>query len=112
MGDFPLEIDVATLAEKRRDAGHPGDFQLLDVREAWEREICALDGSLHIPMGDIPDRVTELDPNRPVFVLCHHGGRSLNVTRWLRSKGFNQATNVAGGIHEWANRIDPAVPQY
>lgn len=89
----------------------PG-LQVLDVREDWELALCRLNGSIHIPMAEVPDRLGELDPSRPLAVMCHHGGRSLRVTAWLRGHGFPLASNVAGGIHRWAEEVDPSLAVY
>ncbi len=85
---------------------------LVDVREPWERETAKIDGSLFIPMGDIPARIQELDPDDRVIVVCHHGVRSLNVAAWLRQQGYEQAQSMAGGIDRWSRFIDPKVPLY
>lgn len=85
---------------------------VLDVREPYETSICRLPGSLLIPMSEIPARLPHLPRDRPLLVLCHHGGRSLRVTQYLRSHGFDQAANIAGGIDLWARRIDPTLARY
>jgi rhodanese-related sulfurtransferase len=86
---------------------------VLDVREPWEVEIAKIEGSRHIPMGDIPARFDkELDRKDHIAVVCHHGVRSMNVTAWLRQQGFEKAQSLAGGIDRWARLIDPKVPLY
>lgn len=86
---------------------------LLDVREPWEIATASLPGSVNIPMGDIPSRAhAELDPDRPVVVMCHHGARSLSVAMWLRREGFEQAQSLAGGIEQWSRAVDPGVARY
>jgi len=105
----PFEIEVEEL-DRRRKAGDDG--LLLDVREAWEYELCAIDGSLHIPMNGLPGRVAELPKDRDIVVVCHHGGRSAQVTMWLRSQGFGRAINLDGGVDAWARRIDPNMKVY
>lgn len=105
----PLEIDVAELSAWRK-AGH--DVTVLDVREDWEISTVALDGARHIPMRQVPQRAGELPSDKPLVVMCHHGGRSRQVTAWLRQNGFSQAINLAGGIHAWAERIDPSLATY
>lgn len=88
-------------------------FTLLDVREPWEIAIASLEGSLNIPMGDLPARAhAELDPDAQIVVLCHHGARSLSVTEWLRREGFASTQSMAGGIHQWSREVDPAVATY
>jgi rhodanese-related sulfurtransferase len=106
---LPIEIDVATLAAWRAQ-GVP--HAVLDVREPWELEIASLEGALAVPMGDVPSRLGELPREAPLVILCHHGGRSMRVTAWLRSRGFGMAINLAGGIDAWAREVDPALPTY
>ncbi len=89
---------------------------VLDVREPRELQMASVkaDGfSLQtIPMGVIPVRISELDPNQPVACLCHHGGRSMQVAQFLKSRGFEHVANIAGGINAWSNEIDPSVARY
>ena len=86
---------------------------LLDVREPWEIATAALPNATLIPMNEIPARAhTELDPDAPIVVLCHHGARSLSVTMWLRNQGFDHAQSLIGGIDHWSRTIDPKIPRY
>jgi len=85
---------------------------LLDVRESWEWDTCHLDGAVHIPMRTIPVRWQELDPATPTVVVCHHGGRSLQVSNFLEHQGFSGVYNLAGGVHLWAQQVDPSMPRY
>jgi rhodanese-related sulfurtransferase len=86
---------------------------LIDVREPWEFATAHVDGSLPMPMGEVPARAhQELDPEERLVVLCHHGVRSMNVTVWLRNQGFGQAQSVRGGIDAWSAEVDPAVVRY
>lgn len=101
-----------TPEELKRKKDEDGDFTLLDVREPWERSTAAIEPSTHIPMGDIPARIQELDPDAHIIVYCHHGVRSLNVTAWLRQQGFEQVQSLRGGIDRWSKLIDPKVPLY
>jgi rhodanese-related sulfurtransferase len=88
-------------------------FMLLDVREPWEFEVSRIDGSKHMPMGDVPSRAhQELDPDEEIVVVCHHGVRSLNVTYWLREQGFERVRSMRGGIDTWSRRVDKKVPLY
>lgn len=88
------------------------ELKLVDVREPWERQTAAIEPSVHIPMGDIPSRVQELDPDETTVVYCHHGVRSLNVTAWLRQQGFEKVQSLRGGIDSWSSKVDPMVPKY
>jgi rhodanese-related sulfurtransferase len=105
--ETPLEVDVATSAQLLREGA-----LLLDVREAHELAICAIAGSRHIPMRQVPENLSALPRDRPILVLCHVGGRSLRVTQFLRANGFAQVSNVAGGIAAWADQIDPSLARY
>jgi len=102
------EIDPLEL-KHRIDAGEQP--LILDVREPWEIEASSIAGTLNIPMGDIPSRLTELDPDRETIVMCHHGVRSAQVAMYLARNGFARVLNLTGGIEAWSD-IDPAVPRY
>ncbi len=89
------------------------DILVLDCRERWEVDTARIDGSRHIPMNDIPARFQqELDREKHIVVVCHHGVRSYNVTAWLRQHGYGKVQSLAGGIDRWARQIDPEVPLY
>jgi rhodanese-related sulfurtransferase len=85
---------------------------LLDCREAEEVAAASIDGATHIPMGDVPARLQELDPETPVIVFCHHGIRSQSVAHFLRQQDFDEVLNMTGGIDAWSRKIDPDVPRY
>jgi rhodanese-related sulfurtransferase len=90
-----------------------GNARLIDVREPWEFATAKIEGSVLIPMGDVPARANqELDPDERLVVLCHHGARSLNVTVWLRNQGFENAQSLRGGIDAWSAEVDAKVPRY
>jgi adenylyltransferase/sulfurtransferase len=103
------EITVEEL-KRRRDAGEP--LLLVDVREPQEYEIARIDGATLIPLGQLPDRLSELKNDAELVVHCHSGMRSARAVAFLRQHGFPQAVNLAGGIDAWSERIDPTVPQY
>lgn len=89
---------------------------LLDVREPWEVALAplAVEGAavLAIPMQQLPARLAELPPGRPVVCVCHHGVRSRHVAAWLERSGRDEVYNLAGGVDAWSREIDPAVPRY
>ena len=85
---------------------------VLDVREPWEVKLCALPGSMHIPMRDIPERLAEIDRERDLVVLCHHGVRSLAVANFLAGQGYTRIYNLDGGIDGWAKQVEPSMPKY
>jgi rhodanese-related sulfurtransferase len=104
------EITAEAFSTLRQQPNAP---LLLDVREPWEYQTAHLPNSTLIPMGEIPSRAhTELDPDAPIVVLCHHGARSLSVTMWLRNQGFEHVQSLAGGIDAWSRSIDPTIPRY
>lgn len=106
---LPLQIEPDTLAAWRAEGfAHA----LIDVREPWETEICRIDGSLDVPMGEFADALGRIPNDRPVVVLCHHGMRSMQVVGWLRGQGWNNATNLRGGIDLWAARVYPGMRRY
>lgn len=109
--DLPLEVDVTTVSFLQTNGD---DFLLLDVREQAEYETAKIPGSLLVPIGELGERISELEPHRErlIIVHCHHGGRSMQVTQALRSHGFEKVQNMAGGIDQWSQEIDPAVPRY
>ncbi len=96
--------------------GGPRPPLLLDVREAWEFELAAirLEGTrtLHVPMGQLPQRLAELDPAQPILCICHHGMRSAQVVAFLERAGFASVYNLAGGIDAWSTQVDAGVPRY
>lgn len=103
---------AAWLAQARAD----GAPLLLDVREPAECHLASVRANgvelVQMPMHSIPPRLHELDPDRPVAVLCHHGGRSMQVAMFLQQHGFARVANIAGGIDAWSVQVDPSVPRY
>jgi adenylyltransferase/sulfurtransferase len=87
-------------------------FQLVDVREPFEHEIANIDSARLIPLGELPDRLNELDRNRLTIVHCHSGMRSAQAVRMLRDAGFANVLNLEGGIAKWSDEIDSDVPAY
>jgi rhodanese-related sulfurtransferase len=104
-------ISVAELAIWLAD-GQRKPPVLLDVREPWEQQICAIPGSQAIPMQQIPSRFGTIDPVQPVVCVCHHGGRSAQVALLLQRQGYADVYNLAGGVDAWARQVDPKMPVY
>lgn len=92
-------------------AKDPG-FALLDCREQEELAIARIDGATHIPMREIPIRISSLDRDARYVVFCHHGVRSRQVALYLKQHGFERVQSMSGGIDAWSEVIDPSVPQY
>ena len=105
------QITAAQLAAWLADASREKPV-LLDVREPWEWERARIAGSQHIPMRDIPARFAELDNEREVVAICHHGGRSQQVAMFLERSGFAKIHNLQGGLDAWSRTVDPAIPVY
>ncbi len=80
-----------------------GGVQLIDVREPWEHEEAHIPGCVLIPVGDVPARLREIDPETPAIIYCRSGGRSGKIVTLLRSAGYGKAVNLKGGILAWAN---------
>ncbi len=90
-----------------------GDSPLiLDVREMEEVALAPFPHAVHIPMGEIPVRLSELDPEREVILVCHHGIRSAQVAGYLFSIGFRMVFNLTGGIDAWSVSVDPTLARY
>ena len=85
---------------------------LLDVREAFERDIVKLEGDIHIPRGDIPKRLNELNKNNEIVVYCRSGGRSMDVCEFLEQHGFTKIKNLEGGILKCVEDIDATLQKY
>ena len=115
-----LQVPASQFARWRDSVSAPGDTPakplLLDVREPWELQTACVqeDGFelLRIPMREVPARLAELDPARPIACLCHHGMRSLQVANYLTQNGFTEVVNLQGGIDAWSQEVDPSVPCY
>jgi rhodanese-related sulfurtransferase len=101
---LPVELSARIAAGDR--------LQLLDVREAWEFQKARIDGSKLMPMGDVGHRVKELDPSSDLVVICHHGGRSMQVALFLERQGFSKVHNLSGGVDAWARTVDSSMPVY
>jgi rhodanese-related sulfurtransferase len=94
-GASPIVLDVREPAELRTASIKPDGFEVVSI-----------------PMNEIPQRLAELDADRPVACLCHHGARSQRVAMFLAANGFAEVANIAGGIAAWTREVDPSVPSY
>jgi rhodanese-related sulfurtransferase len=96
---------------QRRSAG--AQMNLIDVREDWEVKLAPAPTQFtHIPMGQIVQRIGELDPSQETVVLCRSGGRSLQVAQFLEQRNFKDVANLSGGILAWSHELDPTIPTY
>ena len=102
-------ITPKQLVEKLRTGD---DLVLLDVREPHELEICRIEGSIAIPMSELSVRHVELDPDKPLVCICHHGIRSAHVASALARMDFAELYNLTGGIDRWAAEVEPTMARY
>lgn len=106
-----MEQITASELKARLDAGD--DIQLIDVRQPDEYEFARIPGAKLIPLGEIPSRMSEIDPTRETVVHCKMGGRSARAIEAMQQAGFTgKLINMAGGITAWSNDVDPNVPKY
>jgi len=100
-----------TVSELKKMRDEKADFQLIDVREAHELEICEIGGE-HIPMGDVMDNLGKISKDKQVVIHCRSGARSGAICQALETQGYNNVYNLKGGIIAWANEIDPSLTKY
>ncbi len=108
------EPEVASVMPKQlaQELSSGKKILLLDVREPHEVEIAKIEGSKLIPLGELAERVNELDTADEIVAYCHVGGRSARATDFLRSLGFKKVRNLEGGIEGWSVEVDPSLPRY
>lgn len=105
-----MQISVSALKELM-DTGEP--VVLIDCREKDEHDFCSIPGAGLIPLSEFENRAgKELGKHDRIFIHCHHGGRSMRACEYLVSQGFQNVTNVGGGIDAWSQQVDPKVPRY
>lgn len=106
-----MEEITATELKQRLDNGE--DIQIIDVRESNEYATARIPNSIHIPLGQILNRMSEIDPQRETVVHCKMGGRSARAIEAMTRAGFpGKLKNLKGGITAWSNEVDPSVPKY
>jgi adenylyltransferase/sulfurtransferase len=111
----PVTVNTATEITSvelkgRLDRGEK--LTIVDVREPNEYQINRIPGSVLMPLGDVPKRYDELNPDDEIVVHCKMGGRSAKAASFLRSVGFKQVLNLKGGILDWVDKVDPSQPKY
>jgi adenylyltransferase/sulfurtransferase len=105
--------DEVTVQEMKKALETPSlNIKVIDVREPDEYQIAHIDGVPLIPLGSLPQRFTELDPNQQIYIHCKSGVRSMKALHFLREQGFKYVKSVKGGISAWADEIDHNVPKY
>lgn len=112
MSNMQNELDDISV-EDVRDMRERGEcFVFIDVRNQGEQEICRIDGTVLIPMGEFAKRFNEIPTDQLVVLHCHHGGRSKRALEFLRAQGYTKIKNLAGGIDRWADVVDPSMAKY
>lgn len=109
---MPNPCPEITPLELRDELSTDSPPTLIDVREAFERDISVLQPDVHIPIGQFAARFSELDPDADLVIYCRTGNRSAHVTAFLVRSGFKRVRNLSTGINGWARDVDPSMPQY
>ena len=104
--------DALSSSELKSELDRGDQVVIVDVREPQEFQINRLPGSILIPLGDLPKRYVELDPNANIVTQCKSGMRSAKAQDFLRSKGFTRVRNLTGGVLGWIDQVDPSQPKY
>lgn len=99
---FPYVVDLRQLGERWQDK----DLQLIDVREPMEYAFAHIPSARLIPLGELEERLVELDPDKETWVICRSGNRSDWACRILSEKGFKQVRNVVPGMNEWTGPVE------
>lgn len=107
-----MEISVTDLMHLLKV--HTETLQVIDCREEEEWQHCRIEGSELIPLSEFAQKTAGWDcsDKRKKIIYCHHGIRSLQATKFLRSKGFENTFSLAGGIDAWSVQINPEIPRY
>jgi adenylyltransferase/sulfurtransferase len=108
-----MHPDEVTVQEMKRALDNPGlGIKVIDVREPDEHQIAHIKDVPLLPLSQLAQRFTELDPDQSYYIHCKAGGRSMKALQFLRQHGFKHLKSVQGGITAWADQIDPGVPKY
>ena len=105
------QLEPLDLVRWREDASRAAPL-VVDVREPWEYDLCHIDPSMLIPLGQVANRMGELPRDRPLVMVCHTGRRSQNEALLLAASGFADVQNLRGGVEAWALEVDPAMKRY
>jgi len=105
----PLELSVRDYQALRERGAEP---LLVDVREPHEHQIAHIEGAVLIPLRTLPERLGELDRDRPIVLFCHHGSRSMRAVEYLRAQGYTRVQSLKGGIDAWSSEADSRVARY
>lgn len=105
------QLAPVALAQWRADASRAAPV-LVDVREPWEFAQCRIEGSVSIPLGQLPARLVELPVDRDLVLVCHHGSRSQHAAMLLAQRGYASVHNLRGGVEAWAADVEPGMKRY
>lgn len=111
---FNADLEISVVDTNDAHLATKDNFLLLDIREPDELAVSAIPGATHVPMGNLPAAIAELDieEDTQIAVLCRSGKRSLNAAVFLQQHGFKGARSVAGGILWWSDKLDPSLKKY
>jgi len=113
IGAEPVQVGAEITATELEQALQADpSLVIIDVREPHEWEICHIDGATLIPLGELPERLQELDGHKSIVALCHRGVRSMRALEILRAAGFPTVRSLHGGIDAWAADVDSSLPRY
>jgi len=112
MTDDPLANIEITPSEVKDMMDRGEKFLFVDVREKWEFDTSWIQGTVLVPMREIPANLAKFEEADQIVLFCHHGIRSLDAAAWLRAQDVAGAKSMAGGIDRWSAEIDPSVPRY
>ena len=101
-----------TVEELKQKTDRGEALVLLDVREPHEYALADLPGAIKVPLQTLPRNLEKIPKDRELVVYCRSGGRSASAVQFLRQMGYEKAVNLAGGVHAWADRIDPSMRKY
>lgn len=105
-------IPEVTPSELARELASENPPRLLDVREGYELEVSRIDPVIHIPLGELPQRMGELDKDANWVIVCRSGARSGRATAFMLGQGFRSVRNLSRGMNGWSSDVDPTQPQY
>ena len=105
-------IEEITVSELNKKISNKEEFILLDVRTDSEYYLSNIEGSVHIPMNNVPNKLDSLDSNKEIIVQCKSGVRSARICEFLLQNGYSNIKNLHGGIVAWAEQIDPSIIVY
>lgn len=107
-----MTIQELSMHDLKRMLAEPNHIVLVDVRESEELENGVISGAIHIPMGQVPERMDELNPDAKTVIICRTGNRSRKITQYLMSHGFLDVANMSEGMNGWAREVDTTMSVY